>query len=59
LEVTEQIVRGMVDAFSDELRQARISGADILAGMPGHLPALAKLGELVFGRWGCLAMEKI
>ena len=58
LEVTEPIIRGMIDAFSDELREAGIRGVDILTGIPGHLPALARLGKAVFGRWAGLAAEK-
>ena len=54
LEVTEAILSGMVQTFSDELRHAGLDGAEILARAPDHLRALNALGRAVFSHWASM-----
>jgi GMP synthase (glutamine-hydrolysing) len=51
MEVTDQLVSGMVKDCSDELTAAGISGMEILTKRSEHLPQLRSLGQSVFGRW--------
>ncbi|HJU05396.1 MAG TPA: gamma-glutamyl-gamma-aminobutyrate hydrolase family protein, partial [Nitrospiraceae bacterium] len=51
LEVTEPIIRGMVGAFSAELRETGRTGEDVLDQAATHLPALQAIGNQVFRRW--------
>jgi GMP synthase (glutamine-hydrolysing) len=51
LEVTETMVKEMVDTFADEVREAGADGAAIVAKASEHLPALHKFGETIFSRW--------
>jgi GMP synthase (glutamine-hydrolysing) len=51
LEVTEAMIRGMVSAFSEELRQAHVDGDEIIASAPAHLATLRRIGASVFQRW--------
>lgn len=54
LEVTPEIVRGMVGAFGGELAEEGLSGAVILDANAQHLGALTGIGRRVFGRWADL-----
>ncbi|MBI4003709.1 MAG: hemerythrin domain-containing protein [Candidatus Omnitrophica bacterium] len=54
LEVTEGIVQDMVNAFSDELREAKADGAEILSKTREQLPRLRRVGGVVFRRWANL-----
>ncbi len=54
MEVTEQIIGEMVETFSEELRESRIEGQEILRKIPDHLPRLQEIGGVVFGRWARL-----
>jgi GMP synthase (glutamine-hydrolysing) len=56
MEVTPQIIQNMVETFSDELREAKVDGAEILRRAPDHLPRLQAIGSLVFQRWTELAI---
>lgn len=51
MEATPQIVTDMVAAFAGELREESIEAHAILAGIGDHLPRLAGIGGIVFGRW--------
>lgn len=54
MEVTEEIIRGMVETFADELQGAGVEGAPLLRGIPRHLPALHDIGGAVLRRWVAL-----
>ena len=54
LEMTERIVQEMVQTFSDELREAQVDGAAIVASALSYLPSLHRIGEVVFRRWATL-----
>jgi len=54
MEVTAQIVVGMVSAFADELQAARRTPEEILSGGDTFLPPLQDIGQLVFQRWANL-----
>ncbi|HWE61907.1 MAG TPA: gamma-glutamyl-gamma-aminobutyrate hydrolase family protein [Chloroflexota bacterium] len=54
MEVTEQIVTGMVERFADELAGAGVSGEQIIEGIEEYLPRLESIAEMVFGRWATL-----
>jgi len=51
MEVTQEIIRDMVETFSDELRDEGLDGRGILAEAPTHLPTLHRVGTGVFHRW--------
>jgi len=51
MEVTETMIRDMVDTFREELRQAELDGARIVEQAGRHLPRLRKIGGTVFSRW--------
>jgi GMP synthase (glutamine-hydrolysing) len=54
LEVTERIVQEMVEAFADELKEARIDGREVIRKAREHLPGLHRIGDVVFRRWANL-----
>lgn len=54
LEVTERIVQEMVEAFADELEEARIDGRQMIRKASEHLPRLHRIGDVVFRRWANL-----
>lgn len=54
MEVTETIVEKMVETFGDELKQAGVNGAQIVAGADKHLAGLSKIGAGVFSRWAAM-----
>lgn len=51
LEVNFQQVLGMVDNFTDELRQAAIAPETVLDPTPANIVELEKLGGEVFTKW--------
>jgi GMP synthase (glutamine-hydrolysing) len=54
MEVTEKIIGEMVETFSEELRESRIDGGEIIRKIPDHLPRLQEIGGIVFQRWAKL-----
>jgi hypothetical protein len=48
------MIQAMARAFSDELREAKLDGAKLLGDARTHLPALRRIGGLVFQRWARL-----
>lgn len=54
LEVTQSMIQAMVRAFSDELREAKLDGSELVGKARRHLPALRRIGGLVFQRWARL-----
>lgn len=55
LEVGAKMIPRMTQTFRAELQAAGLDGADILAGVPDHLPRLEAIGQAVFARWAQLA----
>jgi len=55
MEVTPEIVKGMVGAFSDDIRETGSTAAAILEGAEQHLPSLAERGRRVFAGWADVA----
>lgn len=51
LEVTEAMVRAMVQAFPQDLERAGVDPETVISGAEQHLAALRDLGLRVFGRW--------
>jgi|FaiFalFF_MnMetaG_3_1042247.scaffolds.fasta_scaffold00167_11 GMP synthase (glutamine-hydrolysing) len=51
LEVTEPLIAEMVRTFAEELREAGLSGEEILRQAPQHLPAVQQIGRTVFRAW--------
>jgi GMP synthase (glutamine-hydrolysing) len=54
MEVTEQIIAGMIRTFAQELRDEGLDGQRIAELSASHLPHLQSIGSLVFGRWAGL-----
>ena len=54
MEYTEDMIRGMVEAFPEELESAGVSGETLLAEIGLHLEKLNALGRIVFRRWARL-----
>lgn len=51
MEVTTEIVEGMVSAFADELAEEGMDARAILDGAARYLPSLQGIGERVFRGW--------
>jgi GMP synthase (glutamine-hydrolysing) len=51
MEVTEAMVKGMVEAFPSELAGAGLDGSAILAQAGAHLPLLERIASRAFARW--------
>jgi GMP synthase (glutamine-hydrolysing) len=51
MEVTPEIVSGMVGAFPDDIRETGSTAAAILDGAERHLPSLSERGRRVFAGW--------
>lgn len=51
LEMTEPIIRAMVDLFTDELDEEGIEAEYLLQRMEEHLPVMQEVGRTVFRRW--------
>jgi len=54
MEVTEEIIRDMVQTFADELQEEGLDGRRIVDRAGDFLPALKGIGKIVFGRWASL-----
>lgn len=54
MEVTPAMIEEMVATFGDELREAKVDGAEILRKAPDYLPRLQAIGRSVFQRWASL-----
>jgi len=54
MEVTEAIIRDMVETFQDELKTEDQEGREIVRQSGKHLPRLRGIGRLVFTRWAGL-----
>lgn len=54
MEVTQKIIGEMVEIFSEELRESRVEGGEIIRKIPDHLPRLQEIGGTVFQRWAKL-----
>ncbi|MBI4514495.1 MAG: gamma-glutamyl-gamma-aminobutyrate hydrolase family protein [Deltaproteobacteria bacterium] len=57
MEVTEQIIAGMVRAFPAEMEQAGVTGDAIITGAKNHLATLQAVGDRVFSRWAQLLIQ--
>ena len=51
---TRRIVQEMVEAFADELKEARIDGREVIRKAREHMPRLHRIGDVVFRRWANL-----
>ena len=51
MEVTEEIITGMIDSFPDEMEEGGVHESTIREENIASLPTLQSLGEAVFGRW--------
>jgi GMP synthase (glutamine-hydrolysing) len=51
LEVTEPLIADMVRTFAGELREAGLSGEEILRQAERHVPDLRRIGQTVFRAW--------
>ncbi len=58
LEVTAEIISGMVQTFAHELRETGITGDDIIGPERVHLPRLQRIGKSVFARWAGLVGQR-
>lgn len=54
MEVTPEVLQGMVSTFSDELKQAQINPEQIIEPAKTHLANLHYIGSSVFQRWARL-----
>lgn len=59
MEVTPTIIHDIVENFTDELREAKVDGEEILRNTTNYLPSLQSTGRLVFRRWGSLIEKNI
>jgi hypothetical protein len=57
MEVTEKIIRQMAETFTDELKEERIDGDEMIYKQKEYLPSLQRIGKLVFGRWVSLVQR--
>ena len=57
MEITPEILKGMLHTFRGELDDEGLSGDAILGQAAQHLPELQALGHLVFDRWAALLGE--
>ena len=53
-EMSESMVRAMVDAFPGELKESGADGAAIIARAETAIPEMRRVGETLFGRWAAL-----
>ena len=54
MEVTEKIIREMVQTFTQELQEENVDGRQIVKAVKSHLPRLQNIGRDVFRRWAGL-----
>ena len=57
MEATDKIIGDMVEAFDDELREEKLDGEEIKAGVAKHLHALQANGRLCYQNWATLCLE--
>ena len=57
MEVTEEMVRGMVRAFGGDLSDARADGEAILSAVSAAAPAMHRIARGVFDRWAGLVLN--
>ena len=55
LEVTREVITGMVESFADELKEEDLSSETILAQATERLGPLHIAGQAIFARWAELA----
>jgi GMP synthase (glutamine-hydrolysing) len=58
MEITLDILRGMSSAFTDELKEEGLDGAEIVNKARNHLPVLGAVGSQVFRRWAALLEDR-
>lgn len=58
MEVTPAMIRDMVENFTDELREGKVDGTEILDRTADYLPRLHTIGRLVFQRWTSLVEKR-
>ncbi|HTV56379.1 MAG TPA: gamma-glutamyl-gamma-aminobutyrate hydrolase family protein [Terriglobia bacterium] len=58
MELTAEILRGMVTTFADELRQEGIDGQEIIQAATEYMPKLQRTGRTVFHRWTALLGDR-
>lgn len=54
MEMTAEILQGMIETFAGELSQEGIDGQKIIQAATEYLPTLQKAGRAVFARWAAL-----
>jgi GMP synthase (glutamine-hydrolysing) len=59
LEMTEEMIGEMADAFGDELREGGGDPAELAAQSAIHCDELGAIGEAVFGKWARLVHDGI
>jgi GMP synthase (glutamine-hydrolysing) len=57
MEVTEQILADLIEAFPEELAFARVDGAQLASIAKVLLPQLRRIGTTVFSRWSRLVVQ--
>src|SRR5271156_6606872 len=50
-EMTREILTALVGEFGEGLKRVGLDGDEILVEAERHLPALASIGDTIFGRW--------
>ena len=55
LEVTREVITGMVESFAGELEEVGLDGEALLAHATERLAPLHTVGQAVFARWAELA----
>lgn len=58
MEMTAEILRGMIETFTGELSQEGIDGQKIIQAATEHLPKLQQAGRIVFARWAALLGDR-
>lgn len=58
MEITEEILRGMVATFANELAAEGLDGGEILQQSQDHLPRLDALGRRAFSEWAALLADQ-
>ncbi len=54
MEVTAEVIGGMVAAFTDEMVEAGVTQAEVTSDITERLPRLHEVGNTVFSRWAGL-----
>jgi GMP synthase (glutamine-hydrolysing) len=50
-EMTREIITALVSEFGEGLKRVGIDGNEMMVEAERHLPALARIGDTIFGRW--------